>query len=186
MNAVLAARRLHEEMHPLEPPIDLSAVCAHLGVVLCIGEADALDAVYMRVSGRGMIVLNGLAPRRRLRFSLAHEVGHHVLNHPPASACLSEPDPRPKWQERAADRFAAELLMPKLWLAREAHTMTLTALAERYRVSLDAMRIQLETLGIVPKGGATVELAAYRLRGDRLRSGVAVRNVARGASALRR
>jgi len=58
-------------------------------------------------------------------------------------------DPR---QERAANAFAAEFLMPKKRLAREAHRYTLRALALRYKVSMQAMEIRLKELGLVCKG----------------------------------
>ncbi len=54
-------------------------------------------------------------------------------------------------QEREANIFAAELLMPKIMLAREAHKYTLQALARRYVVSMQAMEIRLKELGLVCK-----------------------------------
>ncbi len=55
-------------------------------------------------------------------------------------------------QEREANIFAAELLMPKVMLAREAHKFTLEELTRRYQVSVQAMEIRLEELGLVCKG----------------------------------
>ena len=57
-------------------------------------------------------------------------------------------DPR---QERAANAFAAEFLMPKKPLSREAHKYSLRGLARRYMVSMQAMEIRLKELGLVCK-----------------------------------
>jgi Zn-dependent peptidase ImmA (M78 family) len=54
-------------------------------------------------------------------------------------------------QEREANIFAAELLMPKIMLAREAHRFTLEELTQHYLVSVQAMEIRLKELGLVCK-----------------------------------
>ena len=86
---------------------------------------------------------------------MAHEIGHYLLGHNSLSFSESgggmiKRDPR---QERAANAFAAEFLMPKVMLSREAHRYTLRALALRYKVSMQAMEIRLKELGLVCKGG---------------------------------
>jgi len=50
---------------------------------------------------------------------------------------------------RAANAFVAEFLMPKKFLAREAHKYNLRALARRHLVSMRAMEIRLKELGLV-------------------------------------
>jgi len=46
-----------------------------------------------------------------------------------------------------SDHVAAEFLMPKKFLAREAHKYSLRALASRYLVSMQAMEIRLTERG---------------------------------------
>ena len=48
--------------------------------------------------------------------------------------------------------FAAEFLIPKMALSREAHKYSLRGLAPRYMVSVQAMEIRLKELGLVCKG----------------------------------
>jgi Zn-dependent peptidase ImmA (M78 family) len=103
-----------------------------------------------------------MTPRRRRwppaarwpdsRFSMAHELGHHLLDHSerfhidvtegnlPGSDYASE---------RAANDFAAELLMPRRLLTRFAEAQPETAwLAKRFGVSEIAMGYRLVNLGL--------------------------------------
>lgn len=63
-------------------------------------------------AGRWILVWRPLQPATRLRFSLAHELGHIVLGHHPA------PDSRPAREEREANAFARHLVMPPPLVAR--------------------------------------------------------------------
>lgn len=64
----------------------------------------ALDAVTQWLDGEPpLFLLNASAPADRFRFSVAHEVGHAVLHDEPGAS---------EAQEREADEFASELLMP--------------------------------------------------------------------------
>jgi Zn-dependent peptidase ImmA (M78 family) len=69
----------------------------------------------------------------------------------PLSGTLSISVRRDAHIEREANAFAAELLMPKIILTREAHKYTLSELARHYVVSVQAMEIRLKELGLVCK-----------------------------------
>jgi len=88
----------------------------------------ALDSgvagAYLRRPAGALILLNGTDSAARLRFTLAHELGHHVLAHEQSvdtHADLRRPVRR---MEIEANAFAAELLAPvpavRAWLARHA------------------------------------------------------------------
>ncbi len=102
-----------------------------------------------------MIGLNRNHPPVRRLFSLAHEFGHFVLNHhmwfdsnhdvsidnPPSEGCEGE-DRTP---EREANIFAAELLVPRAILKREARPgCTAQELARLFRVSDQTIFIALQ------------------------------------------
>ena len=86
----------------------------------------------------------------RLRFSIAHEIGHVALNHKPLSRILEVRTPRVEWE---ADEFAARILLPEHLLAADRELdaqgrhkrwkLTLPELARRYRVSHQALSIRL-------------------------------------------
>ena len=92
------------------------------------------------------MMVNERQPQGRLRFSVAHELGHAALNHKPLSHILEARTPQ---IEREADEFAAEILLPERLLSvdREcrhgAVALPMSELARRYRVSHQALAIRL-------------------------------------------
>jgi Zn-dependent peptidase ImmA (M78 family)/transcriptional regulator with XRE-family HTH domain len=93
----------------------------------------------------------------RRRFTLAHELGHHLLRHT-ASFHVDFADaggtagsaPGYNWQhERAANDFAANLLMPAPWVRHAAQVSgDVGQLAKRFDVSRAAMGFRLASLGL--------------------------------------
>lgn len=73
----------------------------------CALVMENKDAVTVRrdFDGRAAYELfyNARADRRRMRFTLAHELGHILLNHRQEES----------WEEKEADYFAAQLLAPR-------------------------------------------------------------------------
>lgn len=103
--------------------------------------------------GLWVIALARYEPPVRQRFSLAHEL-KHVLDAPFGD--LLYPDWRglgaDERAEQVANHFAACLLMPKAWVKRAFYDHGLTdlrRLAYRFEVSQTAMRIRLESIGIL-------------------------------------
>ena len=100
----------------------------------------------------------------RRRFTAAHELGHFVLHKDRmagfiADADISETDEANGDMEREANRFAAELLMPKEVIEARAEELEKEhgacprvvlayRLASELLVSREAMRYRLKTLGV--------------------------------------
>jgi Zn-dependent peptidase ImmA (M78 family) len=102
--------------------------------------------------GRWIISLNAAEPYARRRFSLMHEF-KHVLDHTTKHYLygdVARDEVDAEHSERAADHFAACLLMPKRWLKREwfAHHQNATLMARRYAVSPRALNVRLWHLGL--------------------------------------
>lgn len=79
----------------------------------------------------------------RMRFSLAHELGHVVMHEYPV------PD-----MEEQADRFAAEFLMPERDIAHQLTRLTLPKLAmlkQQWRVSMGSLIEQAHRIGNISK-----------------------------------
>jgi Zn-dependent peptidase ImmA (M78 family) len=155
MDPSIAARRLLEEIGAPDDEDVVALALKKLGIEVIRGMADSIDAMLIHVPpGKPVIAVNSSRPLCRRRFSVAHEIGHYLLGH--NSLSFSESGggmiKRESRQERAANAFAAEFLMPKVMLSREAHRYTLRALALRYKVSMQAMEIRLKELGLVCKG----------------------------------
>lgn len=100
--------------------------------------------------GRWVVVLNAHEPRTRQRFSLAHEF-KHVLDSPLVAALY--PADQPAMAELVCDHFAACLLMPRPWIVRAwaNGTQDPQALARRFQVSVEAMEIRLDRLGLTER-----------------------------------
>lgn len=81
---------------------------------------------------------------RRRRFTAAHELGHCVLGH------LS--DEYSAEEERAAERFAAELLAP-LVILREKGVRSAEEIARLCGISRQAAELRLEELALREKSG---------------------------------
>jgi Zn-dependent peptidase ImmA (M78 family) len=106
-------------------------------------------------SGGWVITLNASEPYVRQRFSLMHEFAH-IIWHTTARRMFGDTQQDPLASdraERAADVFAAALLMPKRWIKSRWYEsgQNLTLLARRAGVSTRALNVRLYHLGLAPE-----------------------------------
>lgn len=106
------------------------------------------DGFVTKIGGKKAIYLNerkGTIQRRR--FTLAHELGHIVLDHPisPIIYRNSEVDENQSPTEIQANIFARDLLMPAGVLAK-LHVTTVDEIMQICNVSYTSARIRLERL----------------------------------------
>lgn len=121
------ARRLVARFN-LSPPVDVLTLArkyADVSIEALPFNADGVCYDLKKSGTRPKIVLNGLRPKTRLRFTLAHELGHVLIpwhtgimvddtTIPPfVMASYSEMEPE-------ANRFASELLIPGEWVLSTA------------------------------------------------------------------
>ncbi len=128
----------------VDAPVPVDRLAAKLGILVRI--ADLPRGVDARLRLRGQQTLIELASgqaRVRHRFSLAHELGHHLLGHRHGESGLAE---------RQANVFAGALLVPPMWLRRDvASGMTAEALATRYDVSREVIFIAVKDARLLKK-----------------------------------
>ncbi|MBU9358787.1 ImmA/IrrE family metallo-endopeptidase [Burkholderia multivorans] len=134
-------------------PVDPVAIAQAAQIrVFMNPEMGGLAGCYYEDNGVPTIEYNGNDPLVRQRFTIAHEVGHHALRHGPRfrdsteSFSLGNYDP----VEAAANKFAAELLMPAAVVNAmiRAHDITnLEQLAAIFNTSSVAMKYRLKNLG---------------------------------------
>ena len=102
-----------------------------------------LDAMSQWLAGLPPIFfVNRDIPGDRLRFTLAHELGHLVMHAVPHDGDM----------EREADVFAAEFLMPAAEIKPQLHNLTLQRLAQLksvWRVAMQALLKRAVDLGTV-------------------------------------
>ncbi len=96
-------------------------------------------------------------PNTLQRYTVAHELGHYLNGHGHFENELIDDETRFHdhhfQQEREADLFAAELLMPKDFLEKDLAEIGLDIpkLLEKYQVSEQAMWIRLTSLNLAEK-----------------------------------
>ncbi|HEY6729913.1 MAG TPA: ImmA/IrrE family metallo-endopeptidase [Solirubrobacterales bacterium] len=161
------------------PPVPVERVASSL-LGLFIDETDDIRALQGAPSDQGrlsgmldaeeMIVWVDRDEARRSpgrrRFTIAHEIGHLLLHVADVQkvfydrpADIREIDESPdeelpelRRREREANVFARELLMPETLVNEQAHAtgFNLPALADRFEVSVPAMRLRLRLLKLLP------------------------------------
>jgi IrrE N-terminal-like domain len=134
-----------------EPPTPASLI-TQLPRVLVRRDVDLpVSGCTSWHNGRWVIILNGAEPLVRQRFSLAHEFKHAVDHRFRHELYVDRPGLSAEVQaERAADYFAACLLMPKRWLYRvwAGGHQRISELSRMFSVSPQAMARRLEHLGL--------------------------------------
>ena len=148
-------------------PVDLNAVLRHLEVRAYsysrgreLLEAAGLAEVAKQVSGltfyagqQPVILYNDAETPQRIRFTVAHELGHLVLGHvQPGEHTRQnrEPQPGDSPAEQAANRFAADLLAPAcvLW-GLDLHRAE--DIAKACKISIQAAQFRAERMEILYK-----------------------------------
>lgn len=92
-----------------ELPIRPVQIAKHYGIMCTYSDSLSCDGVISRTKDNVSIVIRKEQPRTRQRYTILHELGHYLLGHLDKEY-QSE-------AEYAADRFAADVLMPAcvLW-----------------------------------------------------------------------
>lgn len=118
--------------------------------------------VYVELLG-ACVAVNERHPAERKRWTMAHEYAHLLVSRGQAEVTPIGPQRRAPDSERFADAFAANFLMPRNGLVRRFHELrrgkdgkmppaVVVQLAHSYRVSVQALTLRLEDLGLVRSG----------------------------------
>lgn len=153
-DAVRLARGVLDEHWDGILPVRPEVIGRALGVQVVPDPAlagDGISGQFAHESGIPVCRYNPREPVVRQRFTVAHELGHFALGHegmrdPTRNFSATNYDPR----EAAANRFAAELLMPESAvneLIERRRIRSLRELARRFAVSDVAMEYRLKNLG---------------------------------------
>lgn len=139
-----ALRLLHDDPIP-----NLTNIVERAGVIILslpsqLKGRDAFSFWLGTESPTPIVAISKERPTDRLRFSVAHEIGHLVLGH------IGKYRPE---EEAAADEFAAELLMPQRAMRLEITSpVTLSGIATlkpRWKVSIQALIRRAAELNII-------------------------------------
>ncbi len=148
---------------PRKKAVDVELIAGRLGADVRRRDLDPELSGLMQRRGREVVIgINEHHLPARQRFTIAHELGHWLLNHGDTVVDNVQRRDAVSSQgtdvnEMEANAFAAELLMPSSWLREEVPPRMLspldedvtTALAEKYEVSKEAMTFRLINLGLM-------------------------------------
>ena len=166
-----------------EPPVDLNKLVDALGISVSRNfdfEKAGLSGKISWSDDRSTadVWVNPLDSSRRQRFTLSHELGHlfqHMLPEHSDMEAAEEFSDKPRYfhrdgsissNEREANRFAAQLLMPRAFVKQWAQKIAkeyrqpngkislskdefIDKLADTFQVSKQAMEYRLKNLGII-------------------------------------
>ncbi len=156
-NAKNAAEELLDEYWDGTLPVDPVRIAKSLDVeVLDVFLKDNVSGALVKKPEQDpSILLNANDSKTRKRFTAAHELGHYVrrANEPAGYEYVDYRDQRSSTgtdkEERFANSFAANLLMPA-WLVESLHEeIPGLRLARRFGVSHEAMHHRLDNLGLL-------------------------------------
>jgi len=167
------AEKLSIEMGFTKYPIDVFQFASHAGINVLPMEMDNdVSGLFIVKEGKPYIVYNQKENQTRVRFTIAHELGHYFLHSKSTPLFVDKVD-RLHYRnqdsssgeirkEREANSFAAALLMPKKHLIREIEELqnelginsdrVVNSLAKKFDVSPTAMTIRLSNLGLIEFG----------------------------------
>ena len=170
----LGARKVLRELGIKHGPVNLKPVAQKLGIDLVSEDLDEeLSGVLIKEDQKVLIAVNSNHSATRQRFTIAHEIGLFVLAHSgemfvdkPLSqhAVVVRRDGRSSEgtdkDEVEANRFAAELLMPRDFVEEEvrkrfarkstrSRAALVSDLAKFFDVSPQAMEYRLVNLGFL-------------------------------------
>jgi Zn-dependent peptidase ImmA (M78 family) len=167
------AEKLLEEHCPNGAPVDVQRIAESLGIEVKREPVDDdLSGFLYREpnTGHAVIGVNANHHENRRTFTIAHELGHFLLHESETvhldsrssgyTLQLRSPESATgeNINEREANLFAAELLMPAKLLEKELRKKdldlledesVLKALAKKCRVSVQALTIRLHNLGYI-------------------------------------
>lgn len=121
-----------------------------------------VDGLSQWTADHPVIVVNSANPTDRIRWTLAHEIGHLVLHREDSTDDM----------EREADAFAAEFLMPEILIRSELANLTLgkaVDLKREWGVSVAALIQRARQLGVLTDARRTSLFKQLSARGWRVR-----------------
>lgn len=135
-------------------PVDVVALAESFNIKVKARDIVNCSGFYAAYKNHYCIVINKNQPRRRQRWSLAHEIGHHVMPNTHRTDLMTIE--YFSAAESECNAFAAEILMPEYEVmhrlpifAQNKWTEIADAMADYFDVSVTAALFRLEELGIM-------------------------------------
>ncbi len=162
------AEKLLVESGNFSVPVRIEECAKHLNIQLKSLELDEDVSGFLVIKADNEVSIgyNKKNSKPRVRFTIAHELGHFILHSKSSKLFVdkaekilyrnSNSSTGELLQEREANAFAAILLMPQKLIIQEveklvfkSETQFIKDLANKFKVSEQAMTIRLTNLGII-------------------------------------
>jgi Zn-dependent peptidase ImmA (M78 family) len=148
------------------PLPDLTLLAEKAGVMVAhsaLGGASISGVTFSTPGLSPLIVLNTDQPSDRMRFTLAHELGHLIMHRFPSATMEAE-----------ANRFASALLLPEIdirpyFVGRRVDLSLLASLKPEWRVSMAALLMAADSQGFLTANQKQYLWKQMSARGYRLR-----------------
>jgi Zn-dependent peptidase ImmA (M78 family) len=135
-------KKLLDDCDIKTPPVKLSPIIKSLGITVVKSRLGILPpqnlSAFIDLKNK-LLYFKRNDPVVRQRFSVAHEIGHYLMNHAGRNKTLNLYSKKPI--EIEANLFAIELLIPFSWIKKdlENYDASIPKLAKKYWVSEEAM-----------------------------------------------
>ena len=161
-------------------PIDLGAAATDLNLYAYTLDlrGDHVDGAYVVIDeGTGVALIDGRNPSARRRFTLAHEIGHHVFQDEYALDSYLDTD-----TERIVSAFAIHLLLPREVLERQwneiggpaDHRKAAIVIGAEYRVSWTALCTHLVNMDLLERNAGEALRQNPPRRAEYIEHGVSI------------
>lgn len=159
------ARELLKGLNISNIPVNPLDICRYFNIEVCYDDLQQCEAVLIIRNGSKKIILSSNTTYHlRQKFSVAHELGHYYMPHHNLQlfACSASDImafENNSLQEREANLFAGELLMPYEHIIKDAKfyeysVESIKELANKYGVSITAAAVRF--LKVTPDRAALV------------------------------
>lgn len=162
---IMTATQVLETYWNNTAPIDPEKIAKNIGIIVEYKPlGDKISGLIKKNSSQQIeIHINKLFSEERQRFIIAHELGHYFSSEDfeqfedrdnllAIDLLKNSKDEFFDYEERNANKFAAELLMPKIaidYMLKTGKAGTIGELAKIFKVSLSVMNIRLINLGYI-------------------------------------
>lgn len=151
------AQELLEKYWDGKLPIDPASIAEKMGITVKPVSFCGYSGKAFQDNGKSVIEFDDREFPLRQRFTIAHELGHHVLGHTKDGHQFRDEVGKFNLnvtipEETEANKFAAELLAPEIAIKHyvfNKNINSLTKLANLFSVSTVAMKYRLTNLGLI-------------------------------------
>lgn len=154
----LKAQKILADFGIYNPPVPIEELADKLNIKISYAPSKDYSGILIKKRGKTLMGINSNEPDARKRFSIAHELGHFLFSKKSVSVDyrINNYVEKPE-EEKHADSFAANILMPRRWILRDFEKISkgtitqnnLVDLSKKYKVSPEAMKFRLANLGLI-------------------------------------